>query len=193
MSDPPVLRSPEGERVELRAAEAELPDDVQLVRFLWRGDMIGLAKASADDWQLYAGVLSELGYGGHGALVLSSFALWKGWTMAEIAEGTPYTAYHQTSAKTFRDNGYEVWPTRTWNSEGIEDWRSAVHYDVVVTRDPDRVATLRDRSAGTAERRLARRALAPMFERVLELWGPPMALPSLPQQPPEGYESVRSF
>ena len=149
--------------------EEEPPaDEATLVR-LHIDDLNRVIKMSLNWWTAYRDVLIHLGRSGNGVLALSVFRVTDAWPLERIVSSSNQPGYRTASVGTLREAGYELWPTDQWGSEG-RDQRSEVHYDVVLEVADGLPQGLIEGSK--AERKAAREHVAPLFEAVLDLFGP---------------------
>lgn len=142
-------------------------------------DLNRIVQRAAADADLYHDILVSQGLAaGLQVLAMSCFAVAEDWTPARLAEGTGFTRYRIARAESLLTSGYALWPTEVFVDD-IPDRRNSVHYDLVVAAGPNLIpATI---FAGSpAERREARTALFPTFQRVLDLLGDPVDLTSRP-------------
>lgn len=130
------------------------------------------SKASLGHYLSYAGVLSELGIPGAGALTLSVYLLEPGRSPLEFRAGLFQRAYRTTSVGRVRAAEVPIWATDV-TVEGQPLAHSADHFDLVVSTAtdvlPDAYAAVEDK----AERRRLRDLLRPRFDHVLALFDPP--------------------
>jgi hypothetical protein len=137
--------------VQRAAADADLYRDIQV------------ARGHPGDWQV---------------LVMSCFAVVDEWTPARLAEGTGFVRYRTARAEVLLSAGFDLWPTEVFVDD-VPDPRNPVHYDLVVAAGPNLVPEAI--FTGTpAERRGARTALLPRFQRALDRLGEPVELGSGP-------------
>ncbi len=127
------------------------------------------AAGHPDDWQV---------------LALTCFAITNEWTPARLAEGTGFRLYRLARAATLEAGGFGLWPTEVFVDDQ-PDPRNSVHYDLVVAAGPSVIPAALIGGAPSA-RRAARAALAPIFQRVLDLLGDPLEIPPAPSDSEPG-------
>lgn len=159
--------------VTLRGADVRLADDEQIVlRLGTASDVDQTIRASLGHYFAYAGVLSENGLEGAGALPLSVYLKDRRQPSSAYRAGPFQRAYRTTTVGRVRAAGVEIWATAV----AIEGQRlplSDAHADLVVsTRSdvlPDAYA-----AADKTERRRLRELLRPEFEAVLAVFDAPL-------------------
>ena len=109
---------------------------------------------------------------------MSCFAVVDEWTPARLAEGTGFVRYRTAQAEVLLSAGFDLWPTEVFVDD-VPDPRNPVHYDLVIGAGPSLVPDA-IRTGTPSERRAAHGGLLPVFQRALDLLGPPLELGSGP-------------
>lgn len=169
VSEPGVPSDP---RIEWRLEDHPLQDDEATLVRMHIDDLNRVMNMSLRWWPVYRDVLIHLGRPGAGALALSVFVVTNEWPLERIVAASHQKGFRTASWGTLREAGYDLWPTDLWLPDG-RDQRSEVHYDVVLEVADAPPAGI---DAGSAERKAARRRMAPLFERALDLFGPVIEL-----------------
>ena len=169
-----------GFTVRWRSTGHRLNADTDILRFEI-ADINRIVGKAAREAPLYRSVQDRQGHPDDWqVLVISCFAVTQEWPPERLAEGTSFSNFRLAPANRLAEAGYELWPTEVF-IDGTGDPRNEVHYDLVVAAGPGLIPTeLLDGDRG--QRRAARAALVPVFERAIALLGEPRELPNPPDE-----------